>query len=149
MLSARLTNICDDTTMCIILLLHPTAGGKTCCFADQYSDNKNCQSCMDGADCSFVGSTLASIQLEPGYWRASGNTTDVRECWLAEACVGTNNLSTLTNVTAATRRTTDTAAIDHANSSDFGDIYCAAGYKGPCKYIHILKYIYLLNVYLY
>jgi hypothetical protein len=109
--------------------------GTACCYADQYSDGNDCQPCLDGADCSFIGSTLASLKMQPGYWRASNSTTDVRECWLIEACVGTNNRSTQT-----TRRTTDTANIGQTDDNllnDDSSIYCANGYKGPCKYTEL------------
>jgi hypothetical protein len=132
--------------MTIISFSYSSGSGTSCCYADQYSDGKDCQSCLDGANCSFVGSTLATLQLEPGDWRASLDTTDARECWLAEACVGINNLSTTTNVTAATRRTTDTANIGQDNSNDVSDIYCAAGYKGPCKYIQIAIFVICVSV---
>jgi hypothetical protein len=125
------------TLQCYHFASHPTAGGNTCCFANYYGDGKDCQPCIDGADCRTIGSTLAFLQLAPGYWRASSNTTDVRKCWLAEACVNNNTLSR----TAATRRTTDTAAIDQVKSNDVGDIYCADGYKGPCKYIQIAIFV--------
>jgi hypothetical protein len=140
MVSAPRTNIHDDTTMFIILLLHSSGSG-TCCYADQYSDGKDCQSCIDGANCSFLGSKLATLQLKPGYWRASSDTTDIRECWLAEACVKNNTLTTTAaaTTTAAIRRITDTAAIDQVNGNDVGNIYCADGYKGPCKFFAVLS----------
>jgi hypothetical protein len=76
----------------------------------------------------MIGSTLATILLQPGYWRASSVTTDVRACWLAEACIGTNN----TAETTIDRRMTETiSAVVQANND--GE-YCTNGYKGLCKY---------------
>jgi hypothetical protein len=125
--------------MTIISFSYSSGSGTSCCYADQYSHGKKCQSCLDGANCSFVGSSLASLQLNPGYWRASNLTTDVRECWLAEACVKIKKKHTLTTTaaataSAATRRTTDTAAIGQTDDNNVTDIYCADGYKGPCKF---------------
>ena len=36
--------------------------------------------CMLGASCSEVGLTLRTLQLEPGWWRVSANSTDLRPC---------------------------------------------------------------------
>lgn len=48
--------------------------------------------------------TLGSLDLEPGYWRSSSASTEIRECYHGPACVG----------------------------GSAG--YCDAGYEGPCKW---------------
>jgi hypothetical protein len=102
-----------------------------CCYNNQYNNGTNCNSCPEGADCSVVGTTLATLSMTPGYWRASQATTDVRDCWLAEACGNVTK-----NDTAPARRTTDTtASVVQANNDNK---YCTDGYKGPCKYMDIL-----------
>eukprot|EP00953_Heterococcus_sp_UTEX-ZZ885_P014392 8160-Heterococcus_DN1.PRE.1 len=70
------------------------------------------------------------MSMKPGFWRASSTTTDVRDCWLAEAC------GTVTkNDTATTsRRTTNTTVAAVQANND--NTYCADGYKGPCKYMN-------------
>ncbi len=48
--------------------------------------------------------TLRSLDLEPGYWRSSSASKDIRECYHGPACVGGS------------------------------EGYCDAGYEGPCKW---------------
>jgi hypothetical protein len=103
-----------------------TGVGLACCYAGQYSDGTSCKQCLPGADCSIAGGTLATQQLQPGFWRASVTTTDIRECWYTEAC---NDTSTTRALTA--RRITDTANTTVAKTDD--NRYCTNGYKGPCK----------------
>jgi hypothetical protein len=108
-----------------------TGGGAACCDASQYSDSGSCNSCLRGADCSVIGITLATQPLQPGYRRASNATTDVRECWYAEACARLDATAASTDITVAARRiTTNTTA---AITIDDSKTYCSAGYKGPCK----------------
>jgi hypothetical protein len=133
------------------LYINSTGGGACCYSPIQFSDGNDCKQCLDGADCSVIGSTLTTLQLQSGYWRASNTTTDVRECWLAEACVGTNNLSATTNTTAAAtrrRRATETASIGQSDANEVTDIYCADGYKGPCEYIQIAIFVKCASVFI-
>jgi hypothetical protein len=127
------------------LYIISTGGGTACCYSPiQFSDGNDCKQCLDGADCSVIGSILTTLQLHSGYWRASHITTDVRECWLAEACVGINNPSTTTSTTATAtrrRRATETASIGQSDANEVTDIYCADGYKGPCKYTQIAIFV--------
>jgi hypothetical protein len=112
-----------------------------CCYGNQYSDGTSCKQCPEGADCSTVGSTLATLSMALGFWRASQATTDVRACWLAEACrdIDSYDTATATATAANARRTTDTtsAVVQAENDKQ----YCATGYKGPCKYTLYLKFI--------
>ena len=40
-----------------------------------------CQSCpLPGSDCTTQGATLETLRLEPGYWRISNDSLDVRAC---------------------------------------------------------------------
>jgi hypothetical protein len=107
-----------------VAMVHSTAIAS--CYGTQYSDSKlkACVSCLPGADCSILGSSLTSQTLQPGYWRAVLNTTDVRKCWVAKACIGD------TNRTAATRRLAHDGDITQTETR-----YCAAGYRGPCTCI--------------
>jgi hypothetical protein len=126
------------TLYIIMTLLHSTGSGTQCCYDGEYINNKTCKSCEDHAVCSLIGSTISTLQLKPGYWRASNGTTDIRKCWVAEACLGTNTTSTTTNTTiTTTRRTTDTATIGQIEDNGMSNIYCSDGYKGPCKYSQI------------
>jgi hypothetical protein len=70
-------------------------GGSNCCYNTQYSNGSSCASCNAGADCSIVGTNIATQVLETGYWRANINTTDIRKCRLPAAC---NNTATITAI---------------------------------------------------
>jgi hypothetical protein len=121
----------DATATCIDADTGENRGD--CCYNGQYSDGTRCIACIAGADCSTVGSTLATLPLTAGFWRASDATTDVRECWLAAACVGTvHNASAATTAVSTSRRRRTTGSILAASQFD-GNTYCAKGYKGPCE----------------
>ena len=48
-----------------------------------------CVSCQRGMNCSSEGLSLADAPLEPGYWRASSESFDVRKCRFgAASCPG-------------------------------------------------------------
>lgn len=66
-----------------------------------------CESVMDHTTSSTVDGTLESLLLAPGYWRSSGTSTEIRECYEADACVGGTNG------------------------------YCGAGYDGPCRFLYL------------
>jgi hypothetical protein len=102
-------------------------GASDCCNDEQYSNGVQCVPCLEGADCSVVGSTLASQALVPGYWRLSTNTTDVRKCWVPEACVG-NNEGTDSGFIGPVTSALTSVKMERS--------YCAPGYQGPCKSTH-------------
>lgn len=58
-----------------------------------------------GAKAPSRGTTVATLTLEPGYFRTSNESNDVRECYNENACRG---------------------------GSD-PDEYCTSGYTGPCE----------------
>ena len=58
-----------------------------------------------GARENETGITLETIILNVGYYRISNTSTDVRECYQKEACIGGYVVGG----------------------------YCAAGYQGPCE----------------
>jgi hypothetical protein len=134
---------------------------------------------LAGADCSVIGTSLATQAMLPGYWRASSTSTDVRQCWLATACTGntdavdttatsdgsTENISSrddnvtttvesssseawvsgLTTSTTSQSNGAPTLVDDNTSTSSTtkgvlqsdSNVYCAAGYKGPCKCISV------------
>jgi hypothetical protein len=94
-------------------------GRFNCCYRNQYSYGTNCEQCMPGVNCTLLGSSLNELTLEAGYWRASSISVDVRQCWLADACIGRSST-----------RVDETTSI----LQDDVTTYCAQGYKGPCKY---------------
>lgn len=52
-----------------------------------------CVECPRGAVCP-AGSDLASIKLQPGYWRTSTSSSDVKACENPDACVGGDGAGT-------------------------------------------------------
>jgi hypothetical protein len=44
----------------------------------------------EGLDLGEEGMTLETLRVLPGYWRTGNNSSDVRPCPVAEACVGWN-----------------------------------------------------------
>ena len=123
--------------------------GSNCCYNTQYSDGKACLPCLNGGDCSKIGASVTTQSLKPGRWRASPETTDVRQCWVERACTGGADPSTSTtagqNATSAASRglelTTDSDVPEVIQTSK---TYCAAGYQGPCEYCY--TYIYPLRL---
>lgn len=64
-----------------------------------------CKDQPTGVVTSSTGTTLATLQLAKGYYRTSGESHIVLECYRKDSCVGGLNASN----------------------------YCAAGYEGPCE----------------
>lgn len=59
------------------------------CPEKKYDDTKgSCFDVFEGVDEFTLGTTLETLKLEPGYWRTGNTSIDVRECPVAEACVG-------------------------------------------------------------
>ena len=46
---------------------------------------------VEGVDGLTPPITLGTLKIEPGYWRTSPTSIDVRECLVAGACVGGND----------------------------------------------------------
>lgn len=90
------------------------------CVAEYYMDLKGeCKGCPANTICDNAGSTLASLVLEEGYWRAAPHLTDIRECRTRrkasrEACTG-GNAST---------------SWQHGNVKD-NAVYCTQKHWGP------------------
>ncbi|GMH53141.1 hypothetical protein TL16_g01382 [Triparma laevis f. inornata] len=62
------------------------------CPAGKYDNGKKkCVDIVEGMNETATGMTLANVTLERGWWRTDAESTDVRECPVAEACVGGNS----------------------------------------------------------
>lgn len=70
-----------------------------------------CEDLPRGVEASSEGMTLASFNLEEGYYRISADSHSVLECDKEEACVGGDTVGQ----------------------------YCAPGYQGPCKCARICR----------
>lgn len=66
-----------------------------------------CVELMAGTRASSSGTTVATLDLQEGYYRTSAESQVVVECFLTSACAG---------------------GTDPEN-------YCADGYKGPCEWL--------------
>ena len=81
------------------------------CPAGKFDDLKgNCEDITMGMSKTAPGMTLASLSLEPKYWRTSSQSKDVRECPVSQACIGGN-----------------ATAEGNPNATD----YCLQGHTGP------------------
>lgn len=72
-----------------------TEGSASCdlCRSDSYMDRHgNCSSCPTGATCELEGTTLRTLEIEPGHYRLDAISARVYECTKAkdDACVGGN-----------------------------------------------------------
>lgn len=61
-----------------------------------------------GVYCDSPGATLASLPIQPGYWRSTLTSRVIHECLISEACKGNTKVSG-------------------------SDDYCEDGYRGPCE----------------
>ena len=95
------------------------------CKASFYDDaNGTCSDCPYLAtECADVGITLATLPLQPGYWRASNVSEQVRLCKTASFCLGGASCSSRAGNATTTGNTTTTGA--------YCDGYCATGHTGP------------------
>ncbi|CAM9300041.1 unnamed protein product, partial [Sphacelaria rigidula] len=81
----------------------------------QYWDGQVCLQCAnadlhpEGLDCSSSGTLLETLPLIQGYWRSTVDTTIIRECLNAQACLGSREMDRISSVNE----------------------YCAVGYTGP------------------
>jgi hypothetical protein len=122
----KLQSNLNATLACADVDSDAVADGKNCCYAGQYIYGDQCLPCLRGADCSISGASLDQLPLLPGYWRPSNRTTDIRPCPLPAACAGNNGVSGTVNGVSSGNFQTDT-------------MYCAPGYRGPCKFFNLLN----------
>ena len=73
------------------------------CTIPYYDIVQLCEPVLKHTTSSALDGTLETLRLEPGYWRSSNRSRDIRECYEADACVG-----------------------------GVQDL-CASGYEGPCE----------------
>ena len=74
-----------------------------CTVSNPY-DVQLCEPVMEHTASVTLDGTLETLDLAPGFWRSSNISTEIRECYEADSCVGgTKNV-------------------------------CADGYDGPCEY---------------
>ena len=94
-----------------------------------------CVSCPTGSTC-VQGTTVETIAINPGWWRITNMTLDVRECKTAGVCIGdilfinhslsTNGTNTSANLTNLTGYLPEWRGVN-----TFGDDLCAEGHAGP------------------
>ena len=62
------------------------------CVVGKYRDaSGECVRCVDGMDCDEIGSSVTTITLTPGHWRANEATSEVIVCPVEAACPGGAN----------------------------------------------------------
>ena len=81
-----------------------------------------CKPCPPNADCSAPNTTVETLGVPRGYWRASSLTTEIHECIASDHCSGSSG-----KVERSSRRQLNAAAPgDGAHGQG-----CDAGYTGP------------------
>ena len=63
-----------------------------------------CEPVLEFTTSRTADGTLESLDVEPGYWRSSSTSKEIRECYHGPACVGGS------------------------------EGYCETGYEGPCEW---------------
>ena len=82
-----------------------------------------CQLCVQGADCSQVGTTVDSVRTKPGFWRAGIATIHFNDLACDEAtCVGGAFVSKSGPL--------DSKSIDRTVIAEPSDAQCAEGQSG-------------------
>ena len=74
-----------------------------------------CTVCGEGVTCESM-TTLANVEVYPGYWRANSKSSAIYPCPYKQACTGT--------------RSTLSGSNSSSNSSGYSSGYCAPGYTG-------------------
>jgi len=124
----------DPTSPCIPCpnLLSSSIGSPTCsmCAEDYYlqgssadlltNPSEHCKRCPPRADCSAPNTTLESLGVPPGYWRASLLTARLYRCDDSDTCDGSSGSSKAPAVGRSLK-----------DSIKDADRYCAAGHGGP------------------
>ena len=85
--------------------------------SDIFFLTESCQPCPRYATCNTTGTTLASLGVAPGYWRASPTTSELYPCD-SETCVGSD-----LRVGAGLQVP--------RNAEEGNDPYCTHGHTGP------------------
>ena len=57
-------------------------------YDPSYPDIQTCIECVDGADCSAVGTRLSLMGAAKGYWRRDVNRMDFTKCYFPHRCEG-------------------------------------------------------------
>ena len=89
----------------LIDVVGATSASQCYCKSGWFLDatGENCEELMEGVEADEPKSTLANLPLEPGFWRTTDFSLEVKRCMVAEACVGGNET----------------------------DAYCRVGHTGP------------------
>ena len=85
-----------------------------------------CEQCPIGVDCTQKGETLATLLVEPTYFRAANESTEVYPCTFGKAACPGNLTGHITRkgITATLREKSYRKGLT-------GDGLCAVGYEGP------------------
>ena len=110
------------------------------CMADYYlTIDRECEACssIDGVSCALPGSTLASLPIEPNWWRLSDATTDVADCTI-ESASGTKSACVGGSGSAAREAGSGVLATVESTGA-----YCLANHSGPlCTVCDLDDYYY-------
>ena len=85
-------SFCDEVLFGSITAEEGSSSADMCiCTAGFYApaaeeEDAKCTICPAGSDCAEPGATVATLQLEPGHWRSSNESTEILQCDNEEAC---------------------------------------------------------------
>jgi len=85
-------SFCDDVLFDSFTASEGSSSANMCiCTAGFYApaaeeEDAKCTICPAGSDCAEPGATVATLQLEPGHWRSSNESTEILKCDNEEAC---------------------------------------------------------------
>ncbi len=87
------------------------------------SNEFNCIPCVEGADCTVVGTTWLNLKALPGYWRPSNTSSTFIRCPIPEQCTGGAASS------AAFAEDGSSGSGCAANRAGIACSHCADGYR--------------------
>ena len=126
-----------ECTKCEIEETTARIGDTECiCGAEKFRANdaeRLCKACSrTGMDCSVPGTTVASLKIEVGFWRADDGTMSVLPCPVPEACVGSVGVSANGNSSTTAVNTTSTNSSNATTCVRTDDQHlCKCGQRGP------------------
>lgn len=82
--------------------------------------------CSSGLDCNSTGSTLETLKLLPGFWRASLTSSVIHECPYPKYCIGGKGISENSTIFESNLNGSRRALSVWSDA-----LYCADGHTGP------------------
>ncbi|KAG5177190.1 hypothetical protein JKP88DRAFT_248985 [Tribonema minus] len=148
------TQSCTD-----VHVVAETGYNTACCSRDEYATNldgdPHCEACseLQGLSCGNTpDNSVATLQLNPGWWRRGGSQTKAQRCMNEKACKGDSPITAAAGSEVATASSSSTSLVGTASTSSTSfvattstsstslsalrdtaksDAVCEVGYRGP------------------